>query len=113
MQKTAAPISCLWLNSLIVLAGSIAFSGCVNAPPPFEEYTLARAAVRAAQEFDSARFAPAYWNKAEDSFRSGQKAFKDADFGAAKKFFELAQASAERAENVTRLKKFESGDSFP
>lgn len=88
-------------------------ASCVAPLPPYEEYTLARAAVRAAQDVDSARFATALWNKAEENFRLGEKAYKDADFGIAKKRFVYAQSFAEKAENATRLKKFQSGDSFP
>jgi hypothetical protein len=85
----------------------------VIAPPPYEEFALARSAVRAAQEFDAARFASSSWNKADENYRNGQKAFKDGDFDQAKVFFVTAQREAERAENATRLKKFQSGDSFP
>ncbi len=74
---------------------------------------LARAAVRAAQEVDSARFSTGLWNRAEESYRNGTKAFKDADFKEAKVFFQRAIEYAERSENATRLKKFQSGDSFP
>ncbi len=80
---------------------------------PYEDYALARAAVRAAQEADSARFATNLWNKAEENFRSGQKAFRDADYESAKKHFQLAQQFAEKAENITRLKKFQTGENFP
>ena len=111
MQKTAAPTLYLWLSSLVLVSSAI--TGCVIAPPPFEDYAIARSAVRAAQEFDSARFATASWNKAEDNYRNGQKAFKDGDFDQAKVFFVTALREAERAENATRLKKFQSGDSFP
>ncbi len=104
LQKIAAPILCLWLSSL---------SGCVAAPAPYEEYSLARAAIRAAQEVDSARFATALYSKAEDAYRNGQKAYKDADFSDAKKYFLQTIQFAERAENATRLKKFQTGDSFP
>lgn len=85
----------------------------IAAPPPYEEYTLARAAVRAAQEVDSPRFASRAWNKAEENYRAGEKSYKDADYDNAKKYFRQALQFAEKAENVTRLKKFQSGDSFP
>lgn len=111
MRKIAAPISFLWLSSFILVLSAI--TGCVVAPPPYEEYALARSAVRAAQEFDSARFAPGPWNKADEAYHSGVKAWKDADWEMAKKDFGFAQQQAERAENLTRLKKFQSGDSFP
>lgn len=74
---------------------------------------MARAAVRAAQDADSARFATNLWNKAEENFRSGQKAYREADYETAKKHFLLAQQFAEKAENLTRIKKFQSGESFP
>jgi hypothetical protein len=111
MPKTAAPISYLWLSSFILLFSAIA--GCVVAPPPYEEYALSRSAIRAAQEFDSARFAPGPWNKADDNYRAGTKAWKDGEYDKAKVYFMNAQQYAERAENTTRLKKFQSGDSFP
>lgn len=101
-----------FLSSFFIL---IFLVGCkvIAAPPPYEEYTLARAAIRAAQDVDSPRFAPSVWNKAEENFRAGQKSYKEADYDQAKKFFQSALQFAEKAENVTRLKKFQSGDSFP
>jgi hypothetical protein len=112
MPKTVVLILFRWLSSFFLLLG---LCGCkvIASPPPFEEYALARAAVRAAQEADAARFATGIWNKAEENFRSGQKAYKEADYDSAKKFFQAAQLNAEKAENVTRLKKFQSGESFP
>ncbi len=111
MPKTAAPTSFRWASSLLLAVG---FAGCVTVgPPPYEDYTLARAAVRAAQEVDSAQYATGYWNKAEESFRKGEQSWKDNENDGAKKYFKLAQQYAERAENATRLKKFQTGDSLP
>ncbi len=112
MPKTAALTLFRCLSSILVASFIL---GCkvVAAPPPYEEYSLARAAVRAAQDADSARFATGIWNKAEENFRAGQKAYRDADFDNAKKFFQQALLHAEKAENVTRLKKFQTGESFP
>ena len=109
MRKTVAPISFLSLSSAFLISAA----GCVAAPPPYEEYTLARSAIRAAQDVDSARFASGLWVKAEENYRNGEKAFKDADYAEAKKFFAAAQVFAEKAENATRLKKFQTGESFP
>ena len=91
----------------------LSLSNCVVAPPPYEEYTMARTAVRAAQDVDAARFAVGFWNKAEENYRLGQRAWKEAEFEEARTRFKRAQEFAERAENATRLKKFQSGDSFP
>lgn len=109
MRKTVAQISFLSLSSAFLISAA----GCVAAPPPYEEYTLARSAVRAAQDVDSARFASGLWNKAEENYRNGEKAFKDADYDQARRYFVAAQGFAERAENATRLKKFQTGESFP
>ena len=115
MQKTVAQISYRFLSkTLAVMVGTQALIACVvAAPPPYDEFVLARSAVRAAQDVDSARFSTGLWNRAEENYRNGSKAFKDADYKEAKVFFSRAIEYAERAENATRLKKFQSGDSFP
>jgi hypothetical protein len=87
--------------------------GCVLPPPPYEEYTMARSAVQAAQEADSPRFAASLWSKADENYHKGMKAYKEAEFENAKKYFIAAKDFAERAENATRLKKFQTGESFP
>ncbi len=112
MPKIAAPILYLWLSSLIFALSAV--TGCVVvAPPPYEEFTIARAAVHAAQEVDSAQYATGLWNKAEENFRSGEKAWKDSEFEVAAKYFARATQFAERAENATKLKKFQTGESLP
>ncbi len=115
MQKIAARTSSRWLSKGLVALSATAMIGCkIMAPAaPYEEYAMARAAVRAAQDADSARFATNLWNKAEENFRSGQKAYRESDYESAKKHFQLAQQFAEKAENVTRLKKYSSGENFP
>ena len=111
MRKIAARISFLSISSSAVV---MAVTACVvAAPPPYEEYTLARTAVSAAKEVDSAKNAPGFWNRAEENYRAAQKEFKDNEFAEAKKHFLLAIQYAEKAENATKLKKFQSGDSYP
>lgn len=83
------------------------------APAPYEDYAIARTAIRSARDVDSARFSVASWQKAEEAFHKGENAFKENDFENAKKLFRIAKEHAESAENQTRLKKFKSGDSFP
>ena len=88
-------------------------SACITPPPPYQDYTLARTAYRAAQDVDSARFAAGLWAKADENFRNGERAYRENDFGPAKEYFRKAVLFSERAEDATRLKKFETGDSFP
>jgi hypothetical protein len=106
MRKTVAQISFLSLSSL-------ALGACVAPRPPYEDYTLARTAISAARDVDAAKNAPGFWNRAEDSYRSAEREYQDNDFSAAKKHFVLAREYAEKAENATKLKKFQSGDSYP
>src|SRR3954463_2824389 len=114
LRKTAGPILFRSLSSTIAVGGlCIGLTACVTPEPPYEDYTIARAAVRSAQEADSARFAAGTWSKAEGYYRQGEKAYREFEFGSAKRNFIQATRWAERAEDTTRLKKFESGDSFP
>jgi hypothetical protein len=115
MRKTVAPISYRSLSkaSAVLVATLLLLSACVATPPPYEDYTLARAAIKAAQDVDSARFSGGYWNRASDDFRDGEKAWKDGEFENAKKLFKSTIQLAERAENATRLKRFQTGDGLP
>lgn len=83
--------------------------GCVG-PAPVEDYALARTALDWAEVAGAPSSASGFWHKAEDSYRRGKKAFENREFGAAQKHFIRARDFAERAENQTRLKKFQSGE---
>jgi len=85
--------------------------GCIS-PLPIEEFTLARAAVASARESGSERLAPGLWYKCEENYRKGQKALKEKDNETAKVSFLQAIEFAEKAENASRLKKFESGETM-
>lgn len=115
MQKIAGQTLFRSVSNIVLFGGVLAggLTACITPPPPYEDYTLARTALHAAKDADSARFAAGWWSKAEDSYRNGEQAYKDVEFEKAKKYFRNTIRYAERAENVTRLKKFESGDSFP
>lgn len=82
-------------------------------PKPAEEYTLARTAMQAARAVGAPSFAPGYWAQAEESYRKGEKAYADNANYDAKDLFESARIFAEKAENSTRIKKFQSGEGFP
>lgn len=114
MRETAEPISFLFNKTrllIIPIFMAAALAACVSAPP-YEEYTLAREALRAAEEADSAKYSPAYWLNAESAYRSAEQAYKLNQFGKAQTMFKQSKLWAEKAENQTRLKKFESGDVF-
>ncbi len=91
----------------------LSFLPSCAAPPPIEEYTLAETAMKAARAAESGRHASGFWYKAEQHYRKGQKAFEIADYAQAKIDLDLAKQYAEKAENVTRLKKFQSGELAP
>lgn len=82
--------------------------GCAG-PKPYEDYAIAYVALRSAKKAEASRYSPGYWSKAERLYREGQQAYKDNTNEKAKKLFHLSQKYAEKAENVTRLRKFQTG----
>jgi hypothetical protein len=96
----------------LVLLYAFTLAGCVIAPLPVEEFTLARTALEAARESGADRLAPGLWHTAEEHYRLGQRDLKDKDNESAKKNFLRSIESAEKAENTSRLKKFSSGETI-
>ncbi|MCB0406990.1 MAG: DUF4398 domain-containing protein [Bdellovibrionales bacterium] len=93
------------LLGLLLGAGLVSCAG----PKPYDDYALAYVALRAAKDAEASRYSPGYWSKAERLYRDGQQAYKENSNERAKKFFIESKKFAEKAENVTRLKKFQSG----
>ena len=91
----------------------LCLSACVVGSPPYEEFTIARAAIKAAQEAEGPRLAPGLWSRADQSFRQAEREYKNEEYDAARDDFRRATSFAERAENATRLKKFQTGDTPP
>lgn len=87
-------------------------AGCAT-PKPLLEYTLARSAIEAAKNVEAVRFAPAHWHQAGEYYRTASLQYTDGKNEEARENFRLARAFAEKAENLTRLKKFKSGDFAP
>lgn len=96
----------------LLCVGVLIMSGCVVAPLPIEEYTLARAAVSSAKDAGADRLAAGLWFRADENYRRGQAALADRDNELAKQSFLKAVEFAEKAENASRLKKFETGETF-
>lgn len=111
-RKTAEP-TLFQSPSKFFLILSVGFLSACASAPPFQEYTIAKAAITAARDVDSAKFAAPLWNRADEYYRKGEKAYNNSDYEVSKRQFILATEYAERAENVTRLKKFQGGDTFP
>lgn len=101
------------IRSLVVLfavVGVLSLNGCVSAPDPIKEYTLARAAIDAARTVEAARYSSGNWHQAEESYRRGRIFYQDHDFAEAKKEFDRARVAAERAENSARLIRQKNGE---
>ncbi len=84
--------------------------GCQTIPAPYEDYSLARAAMDAARAVQAARHSPGFWSQAEENYRKARLFFKEREYEKAKLHFNLARQAAERAENSARLLRLKSGD---
>lgn len=83
--------------------------GCVTHPPA-TEYNLAYVAMEAARSVQAVRYAPALWSQAEQEYRQGEEMLRQEDYKKAERAFIRARDLAERAENLTRAKRFETGE---
>ncbi len=77
---------------------------------PVQEYSLAKAAYEAAVTAEAAKYAPQLFYKAEKAYKKGESLYKERDYEAARKQFLSSQKMAERAEDESRLKQFNSGE---
>lgn len=84
--------------------------GCQTTPMPLEEYTIARAAIDAAQSVHASRYSAGYWQQAQEAYRRGQLYYRDRDWSQAREQFIKARVAAEKAENSARLIRQKTGD---
>ena len=101
-----------YLNQLsqgVLVALAFCFLGCASQPPK-EQYNLAFAAMEGARAVQATKYAPALWYKAEEAYRRAEDYYKKEDYTEAEKNFVRARSYAERAENASRLKRFETGE---
>lgn len=96
--------------SLILLL--IAIGACAG-PRPLKDFTLARTAIESARRVEAGRLAPKYWNKAGLHYRNGIYYFKQNLRSKAQEQFVKSRKFAEKAENQSRIKKFQTGDISP
>lgn len=90
----------------------IFLSACVGNPPVME-YNYANTALESAKRSGAAQYSPGYWHKAETEYRRAQALYKLKEYKSAFASFGRTVKYAEKAENYTRLKKFQSGEGFP
>lgn len=97
-----------------VLLGAVlvAGSGCIS-PRPVTEQLLAHVAISSAKEAGADRMAAVLWHDAEREYLAGRRALDDRDNDAARTAFLKSRKFAEDAENLTRLKRFQTGEVVP
>lgn len=95
---------------LVASTLGLALVGCVTAPPPISDYTLARSALEAARAVEAARHSPGYYHQAEESYRKAKLLFENRDYEEAQELFVKARLAAERAENSARLIRMKNGE---
>jgi hypothetical protein len=93
----------------VLLAGFFLLGACATAKPHLP-LVLAREALTSAKEVDSARYAPGFFFKAEEAYRSAMTLYNEKSYGAAVDKFNAAKDFAEKAENSARLQRQKSGD---
>ena len=97
---------------LLIFLGFISLStGCVG-PAPVLEYSLAKTAFDSAKSTGAPKYAKGTYFQARSLFRQAKKNYKDREYGDALKAFEKSRELFEKAENITRYKKFKSGEDF-
>ena len=84
--------------------------GCVSAPVPSLEYTLADSALKAAKNVQAVRYAPQLWYEAEESYRQGRILYNEREYEQARELFVKARLAAERSEVSARLIRFRNGE---
>ncbi|MFN7728486.1 MAG: DUF4398 domain-containing protein [Bdellovibrio sp.] len=94
----------------LTAAFTIFLAGCVTAPPPIDDYTMARAALEAARTVEAARHSPGFYHQAEESYRKAKLLFEEREFERAKEQFVRSRLAAEKAENSARLIRMKSGE---
>ena len=82
-------------------------------PKPYQDYILSQAALGKAKSSGAESFAKSYWYKAEKSYLKAQRHYKLNENTEAGQYFRLSRKYAEKAEMLTRLKKFKSGEVTP
>jgi hypothetical protein len=87
-------------------------SSCITTPKPIDDHALARAAINAARSVDAARHAPAYLKQAETFYSQAEQFVELKEYNKASRAFSQARLAAEKAENVSIIKRRKLGEDF-
>ena len=79
-------------------------------PAPVDDYNLAASAMAAARQAGAQRFATGYLAKANDYYKQAQKQYDNREYEKARLTFRQAKLFAERAENLSVLKRAQTGE---
>lgn len=105
VDKTVKKIEVVFFIGLTVFA----ITACVG-PAPIDDYNLAYTALNSAKKAGASRFATGFLAKANDYYKEAQKLYKDREYEKARVAFKQAKLFAERAENVSALKRAQTGE---
>jgi hypothetical protein len=97
-------------TSIAVILLCLLLSGCVTPYIPYDEYSLAKAALDSAKAVQSVRYSAGYWHQAEESYRQAKILYTNRDYEEAKELFIKSRIAAEKAENSARLIRQKEGD---
>ncbi len=98
------------IRFILILFAALFLFQCQTVPKPVEEYAIARAAIDAARLVEAPRYAPGFWNQAEESYRRARLFFREQDWENAKIYFTRARVAAEKAEMSARLTRMKTGE---
>ena len=96
----------------ILLVFFLFVTGCQTDKAPIVKYTIALTAIKAAQKANAANLAPGHWNRAQQFYQKGQMHYKKKEYRLSSEAFRQTTLHAEKAENIARMKKIQSGDPF-
>lgn len=95
--------------AIFIIASGVLF-GCATVTLPVQEYTLARSALEFAENNDSERLSPLYFQQAQQVYNQGVHRYEKRDYDEARSLFVKARKLAEKAETTARIKKAKSGE---
>lgn len=95
--------------ALLLVAAVGSQVACVGAPP-VDDYNLAQTALNSARIAGAPRFAAGYLARATDSYKLAQRFYEERDYERARVAFRQAKLFAERAENLSALKRAQTGE---